>query len=67
MGKALPVGRKIIEQGRSSVQQALLPFYFGGSEFELFTGVLPKGREILAFARTPREDPALAGTPESEE
>jgi len=32
MGKALPVGFKIIEQGRSSVQQALLPFYFGASE-----------------------------------
>jgi len=31
MGKALPVGRKIIEQGRSSVQQALLPFYFGAN------------------------------------
>ena len=37
MGKALPVGLKIIEQGRSSVQQALLPFYFGADYASRFS------------------------------
>jgi hypothetical protein len=72
-GESLACWALIIEQGRSSVQQALLPFYFGGSEFDLFTGLFPKGRKIgllpkgmetLAFARTPREDPRFhRGTP----
>jgi len=73
-GESLACWAQNIEQGRSSVQQALLPFYFRASE-----GVAPIHRSTprwsvkrkldpvkLSFHTPEFNDPALAGTPESE-